>query len=321
MKETSVRLLRLLALLQAHRNWTGTELAERLSVTTRTVRRDVERLRELGYPVDAVQGTGGYRLGAGGQLPPLLWEDDEAVAVVLGLRAATQNSVHGVAEASVQALTKLEQVLPPRLRYRADTLASATIHAGTPVEPAVSIDVLLGIAEACRRQERVKFDYADHSGKPSRRDAEPYRLICFHRRWYLVAFDTDRDAWRTFRVDRVALVAGSGPRFSAREIPHGDPVKFLDHQLSSQTWPYRAIVRLAEPLAVVAERLWPGMGALEPDGPEHCLLHVGGPTPRDVVWMITAVDVDFELVEASPEITAAVRAYAQRCSRALRTRP
>lgn len=317
MLETSVRLLRLLALLQAHRNWTGTELAEHLEVTTRTVRRDVERLRELGYPVEAAQGRAGYQLGPGGQLPPLLLEDEEAVAVVLGLREAAQSSVRGIEEASIQALAKLEQVLPSRLRYRANTLTGATVHAGNPVEPLVPVDTLLAVADACRRRQRLRFDYSSPRSGPSRRDTEPHQMVCFNRRWYLVAFDIDQEDWRTFRVDRLAARTPSGPRFIPREIPHGDAVTYLEHQLSSQTWPYRAVVRLNESTEDIAERIWPGMGALEPDGPSSCLLHLGAPTPRDLMWMITSVDADFELIEAPPELAAALLEQAARCSHAV----
>lgn len=314
MLETSVRLLRLLALFQSYRSWTGTELAERLEVTTRTIRRDVERLRELGYPVEAMQGTAGYRLGSGAHLPPLLLEDDEAVAVVLGLRATTQSSVRGVEEASVQALSKLEQILPSRLRYRVNALTTVTVHAGDSVEPLVPVEVLLTIADACRRSERLRFDYDSPHIGPSRRDTEPHRLVCFNRRWYLVAFDIDREDWRTFRVDRLNPRTPGGPRFTTREIPHGDAVTYLEHQLSSQTWPYRAIVRLSESAENIAERIWPGMGVLEPEGSHSCLLHLGAPTPRDLMWMITSVDTDFELVEAPPELLAALRAHVERCS-------
>lgn len=316
MAETSIRLLRLLALLQARRSWTGPELAERLEVTTRTVRRDVERLRELGYPVEAAQGTAGYQLGAGAQLPPLLLEDEEAVAVVLGLRAAAQNPVHGAEEASVQALVKIEQVLPPRLRHRVNTLAAVTVYAGAPVQPQVSGEDLVSIAEACRRRHQLRFDYFSPHRGASRREVEPYRLICFNRSWYLIAFDVGRKDWRTFRVDRMELRTPYGARFTARELPYGDPVAYLDRQLSSHTWETRAIVRIEEPLQSVADRIWPGMGALEPEGSQSCLLHLGAPTPGELLWMITSLDADFTLVEAPSELVAALRKQAERCYRA-----
>src|SRR5580658_4712776 len=201
--ETSARLLRLLSLLQARPDWTGAELAHRLHITARTLRRDVQKLRSLGYPVGATPGVaGGYRLGAGAALPPLLLEDDEAVAVVLGLRTAASHSVTGVAEASVRALAKLEQVLPARLRAQATAISQATVPLTGP-GPAVDAETLTTIARACRGREQLRFGYATRDGEPSERRAEPHRLVQAGYRWYLVARDIDRDDWRTFRVDRI----------------------------------------------------------------------------------------------------------------------
>ena len=191
MLETSARLMKLLSLLQTHRHWSGAELAERLGVTVRTVRRDIDRLRELGYPVDAVQGTAGYRLGAGVALPPLLLDDDEAVAVAIGLRTATASSVTGIEETALRALTKLEQVLPSRLRHRVRALQQATVRVATP-GPAIDQDVLMAISDACQRHERLRFDYTSHDGSRSRRDVEPNTLVNWRRHWYLVAWDVDR---------------------------------------------------------------------------------------------------------------------------------
>jgi predicted DNA-binding transcriptional regulator YafY len=216
---TSARLLRLLSLLQARRDWTSAELASRLGVTTRTIRHDVDRLRGLGYPVNARPGVaGGYRLGAGGALPPLLLDDEEAVAVVIGLRAAASGSVAGIEEASVRALAKLQQVLPARLRHRVSAFQGYAL----PVAwrgPQVDPDVLTLIAGACRDHERLRFDYRAHGGAASRRSVEPYRLVHNRGRWYLVAWDADRDAWRTFRVDRISPLPPTGPRFTPRELP------------------------------------------------------------------------------------------------------
>jgi predicted DNA-binding transcriptional regulator YafY len=203
MLETSARLLRLLSLLQTHRHWTGAELAARLGITARTVRRDVEKLRSLGYPVNATPGVaGGYQLGAGASLPPLLLDDDEAVAVAVGLRTAAGDTVAGIAETSVRALVKLEQILPSRLRNRVNTLWSVTvplIAGGPTVDP----DTLTAIAAACRDHHRFRFVYRDRDGTETLRSTEPHRLVHTGRRWYLVAFDTDREDWRTFRVDRL----------------------------------------------------------------------------------------------------------------------
>ncbi|MFJ8942635.1 helix-turn-helix transcriptional regulator [Streptomyces sp. NPDC102395] len=318
MLETSGRLLKLLSLLQTHRDWGGAELAERLGVSRRTLRRDVQRLRALGYPVNATQGTTGYRLGAGTTLPPLLLDDDEAVAVVVGLRTAAGGSVAGIEESSLRALTKLEQMLPPRLRYRVNTLHTATVRAGTAPAPKISADTLMAIAEACRRREQLRFDYASPRHGRSRRSVEPHSLVSFDRHWYLIAWDTDRADWRTFRVDRLTPRTPTGPRFSPRELPDTDVATYLAHQLSSRTWPYQAVITLHEPAAAVTDRIWPGMGVIEPVDDESCLLHLGADTPRDLAWMITSVDADFTLTDTPPELADALRTHAARCLSAVR---
>src|SRR6266540_2965783 len=190
MLETSARLLRLLSLLQARRDWTGADLADRLGVSARTVRRDVERLRDLGYPVHATRGTdGGYRLGAGAAMPPLLLDDEEAVAVAVGLRTATGGAIAGIEETSVRALAKLEQVLPSRLRRRVNAVQEFTVPFVRPGGPTVDADVLAVIAGACRDRERLRFPYKTFDGTASRRLVEPLRLVHTGRRWYLVAWD------------------------------------------------------------------------------------------------------------------------------------
>ncbi|WP_017590897.1 helix-turn-helix transcriptional regulator [Nocardiopsis ganjiahuensis] len=317
MAETSARLLALLSLLQTHREWTGADLAERLDVTTRTVRRDVDRLRELGYPVHATQGAPGYRLGRGAAMPPLLLDDEEAVAVVVGLRTAADGSVSGIEDSSQRALGKLEQVLPSRLRQRVNTLHGATVRAGAEPGPTVSGDVLMALAEACRRRERLRFDYTGPRGGGSVRDVEPHSLVSFGRRWYLVAFDIDRADWRTFRVDRLVPRTPAGPRFELRRPPHGDAALYVAHQLSSGAWDHRAVVRLHEPVEAVADRIWPGMGVLEAVDAHSCLFHLGAETPYDLVWMITSVNADFTLVSGPPELAGALRAQARRCAAAL----
>ncbi|MDQ0602972.1 putative DNA-binding transcriptional regulator YafY [Streptomyces canus] len=225
MLETSARLLRLLSLLQAHRDWSGADLAERLGVTPRTVRRDVDRLRELGYPVNASPGTGGgYQLGAGAELPPLLLDDDEAVAVAVGLRTAAGQGIEGIGETSVRALAKLEQVLPSRLRRRVGALNAFTVPMLRGPQPsAVDPAVLTELAHLCRDAERLRFAYRSHNGDSTRRTVEPHRLVCTERRWYLVAWDLDRDDWRTFRVDRITPKPPHGPRFTPRTTPGRGP--------------------------------------------------------------------------------------------------
>jgi predicted DNA-binding transcriptional regulator YafY len=317
MLETSARLLRLLSLLQTQPDWTGAALADRLGVTTRTVRRDVERLRDLGYPVHATRGSAGYRLGAGASLPPLLLDDQEAVAVVVGLRTATAGSVAGIEEPSLRALTKLEQVLPSRLRHRVNTLHTATVRAGTAPGPQVSADTLMTIAEACRRRERLRFDYTSARGGQSRRSAEPHSLVSFGRHWYLVAYDLDRDDWRTFRVDRLHPRTPTGPRFQPRRPPFDDVTTYLTHQLSIRTWPYQATVTLHAPAEAMADQVWPGMGLLEAVDDHTCLLHVGAETPWALSWMITSVDADFTLTSGPPELVRALRTQATRCRQAI----
>lgn len=320
MLETSGRLLlQLLSLLQTHRDRSGAELAERLEVSRRTLRRDVERLRELGYPVHATQGAAEYRLGAGSELPPLLL-DDEVIAVVVGLRTAADGSVAGIENSSLRALTKLEQVLPSRLRHRTHTLHTATVRAGAAPAPApkVSPDTLMAIPEACRRRKRLRFDYTSPRHGHSIRSVEPHSLVSFGRHWYLVAWDSDRTDWRTFRVDRLTPRTPTGPQFSPREFPDGDVATYLAYQLSSRTWPFQATVTVHEPAAAVADRIWPGMGVIEPVDDHDCLLHLGADTPRDLAWMITSVDADFTLTHAPPELADALRTQATRCLNAVR---
>ena len=256
MLETSARLLRLLSLLQARRDWTSAELATRLGVTTRTIRNDVDRLRELGYPVEARPGvTGGYRLGAGGALPPLLLDDEEAVAVAVGLRTAASGSIAGIEEASVRALAKLQQVLPPRLRHRISAFQASTLPV-PPRGPQVDPDVLTLIASACRDHERIRFDYQAHSGVASLRLVEPYRLVNDRRRWYLVAWDIDRNDWRTFRVDRIEPRTPAGPRFTPRALPPDQEIaERVARGVGEATWRYRARVIVHAPAAQVRSRL------------------------------------------------------------------
>lgn len=319
MLETSTRLLKLLSLLQSHRDWSGAELADRLGVTARTVRRDVERLRELGYPVHATQGAAGYRLGAGASLPPLLLDDDEAVAVAVGLRTAAGGSVAGIEEISLRALTKLEQVLPSRLRYRVNTLHTVTVRVGG-TGPAVSPDTLMAIADACRRHERLRFGYTSPRGGPTARSVEPHSLVSFGRHWYLVAWDIDRDDWRTFRVDRLTPRTPAGPRFVPRPPPDGDVATYLSRRLSLRTWPCQATVILHESAEAVADRVWPGMGVVEAVDDHSCLLHVGADDPSALVWMITSVDTGFTLTSGPPALADALRTQAARCMNAVQAR-
>jgi predicted DNA-binding transcriptional regulator YafY len=314
MPDTSARLLRLLSLLQARRDWTGTELAARLDVTTRTIRHDMERLRGLGYPVDARPGVaGGYRLGSGGALPPLLLDDEEAVAVAVGLRTAASGSIAGIEETSVRALAKLQQVLPARLRHRVSAFQTAL-----PVpsrRPQVDPDVLTLIASACRDHERLRFDYQAHSGTASRRVVEPYRLVHDRQRWYLVAWDTDREAWRTFRVDRIEPRPPAGPRFTPRALP---PDREIAAQVArgagEATWRYRARVIVHAPAAHVTSRL-PIPVEVESLGEDRCTFEPGSDTPQMLALYLGLLDADFTITD-SPELAAALRKLADRYRRA-----
>jgi predicted DNA-binding transcriptional regulator YafY len=313
MLETSARLLRLLSLLQVRRDWAGAELAERLGVSTRTLRTDVERLRVLGYPVEARPGVaGGYRLGAGGELPPLLLDDDEAVAVAVGLRTAAGGGVAGIEETSVRALVKLEQVLPSRLRHRVRAVSAATV-AVSGTGPRVDAEVLTAIAAAIRDRERLRFDYS--SKVDSRRQAEPHRLVTWGRRWYLVAWDNDRDAWRTFRVDRMRLKVPNGPRFVPRELPE-DVADFVRRSVGEATWQYRARVRVQASAEYVKGRM---PVPIEPEVIDDatCVIEVGSDDPHQLALWLALLDADFEVLDA-PELAAAVREVGDRFHRAAR---
>ncbi|MGI5521262.1 helix-turn-helix transcriptional regulator [Micromonospora sp. CA-259024] len=315
MVETSVRLLRLLTLLQARREWSGTELADRLTVTTRTVRADVERLRVLGYRIESRPGVaGGYRLGAGSALPPLLLDDDEAVAVAVGLRAAAGGSVTGIEETSLRALAKVEQSLPSRLRHRVDALRTATVSAAGG-GPTVDADTLTAVSTAVHRRERLRFDYAGHDGTATVRDVEPYRLVYTGRRWYLLGWDTDRADWRTFRADRIRPRVPAGPRFAPREPPGGDAVAHVLRGVGSTAWPHPARVRLHASADRMAQRIPPTAGLLEAIDEQSCLLHTGGESLRNLAAFLGTLDVDFDVLDP-PELRAVIRGVAARFARA-----
>src|SRR6476646_257151 len=237
MANTSSRTLRLLSLLQTHRFWGGPELADRLEVSERTLRRDVERLRELGYPVDSVRGVeGGYQLGAGATMPPLTVEEDEAIAMVVALNGAAQLTSGGLSEASVSALSKVVQVLPPRLRRRAEALRAVTVDSPFSSAPPVRAAVLATVAQSARDAERLRFTYRAAGGAAAGSDlgrhVEPHRLVTVGRRWYLVAYDLDRQDWRSFRLDRLRDPLGTRARFRPRDIPGGDAAAYVRKGLS-----------------------------------------------------------------------------------------
>src|SRR5918994_746264 len=279
MWETSARLLRLLSLLQTRRDWSGAELAKRLEITPRTVRRDIDRLRGLGYPVLATAGTAGYRLSAGADLPPPLLDDDEAVAVAVGLRTAAGGSITGIEETPGRGLAKLEQVLPSRLRHRINALQSVTVPM-TNTGPTVDPSPLTAIAAACRDSLRLRFDYRTHDGTSSIRTTEPHRLVHTGRRWYLLGWDVDRQDWRTYRVDRLDPRTPTGPRFTLH--------------VSAET---------------AAERIAPTTGALEPIDEHSCTLRAGSNSLEELAIYVTTKGFDFQVHEP-PELVEHVRTLA-----------
>lgn len=310
MLETSVRLLDLLSLLQVRREWSGAALAERLGVTARTVRNDVERLRRLGYRVRSAPGrAGGYRLEAGSEMPPLLLDDEEAVAVAVGLTAAASGSVEGIEETSLRALAKLEQTMPSRLRHRVDVLREATVSAAGG-GPTVAAGTLTAIADATRRREQLRFDYVGRGGEPSRRRAEPHRLVYTGRRWYLLAWDADRRDWRTFRADRIRPRTPNGPRFEPKEPPEGAAEHVL-RGVGSRAWHYRARIVLAASAAEVADRLPPEAGMLRPVDERSCVWETGSDSLRDLALYTAGLDLPFS-VESPPELKDRLRELAAR---------
>jgi predicted DNA-binding transcriptional regulator YafY len=313
--ETSSRLLELLSLLQARRDWPGAELAERLEVSGRTIRRDVERLRALGYPVESLSGpAGGYRLQAGTAMPPLLLDEDEAIAVAVGLRTAARASVTGIEETSIRALVKLEQVLPAHLRRRVSALGSATI--APPVSgPTVDPQHLTVIASACRESESLRFAYRSRDGTETRREVEPHSLVNFGRRWYLVAWDRRRDDWRTFRIDRLDRPVATGARFTARELPAKDAPAYVERSISGAPSRFEARVTVHESAAEMASRLPPYWGTFEPIDAHSCEYRTGD---DDLGWLamrIAMLGVDVEVHEP-PELVEHLRALARRLRRA-----
>jgi predicted DNA-binding transcriptional regulator YafY len=315
MVQTSARLLALLSLLQVRREWTGQELADRLEVGARTIRRDVDKLRSLGYPVEAAPGVaGGYRLGAGGELPPLLLDDAEAVAVAVGLRTAAAGGIAGIEETSVRALSKLEQVLPHRLRRRVSALSDATSTFGVE-GPQIDADVLATLAGACRDRTRLRFPYIARDDKASQRNTEPHAVVYSGHRWYLVAYDLDRDDWRTFRIDRIRGRLRPGERGQRRYVPGGDPAAFVKERLrgvrdgDAVTEPGR--IRLRAAATRIRGRIPARYATIEPDGEEACIV-----TSRNawsysfLVWMAT-LDEPMEVL-SPPALVETARTLAAR---------
>jgi predicted DNA-binding transcriptional regulator YafY len=256
MANTSSRTLRLLSLLQTHRYWPGAELADRLGVSVRTLRRDVDRLRELGYPVEAQRGVeGGYQLAAGAALPPLMVDDEEAVALAVGLQAAAQGPVEGIAEASARVLAKVARVMPGRLRRRVEAIRAMTVPVSWDTTTNVDPGVLTTVALACRDSERLRFAYTAAGGQRTDRHVEPHRLVGVGRRWYLVAYDLARHDWRSFRLDRLTGPIGTGAPFRPRDLPATDAAEFVRTGLANAPRPYEVEVVVDAPVATVRERI------------------------------------------------------------------
>ncbi|SBT94626.1 Predicted DNA-binding transcriptional regulator YafY, contains an HTH and WYL domains [Streptomyces sp. DI166] len=315
--DTPARLLQLLSLLQTPREWPGGELADRLGVSRRTVRRDIDRLRELGYPVQATKGSdGGYRLVAGTAMPPLVLDDEEAVAIAVGLRAGAGHALEGVDEASVRALAKLEQVLPGRLRHRVATLQAATTPLTSGDGASIAPETLTVMASTVAGRERLRFAYRAGDGTESRRLTEPYRLVSTGRRWYLVAYDLDREDWRTFRVDRVSEPFATGARFAPRELPTGDAAEYLRQSMYRRQETYEFVVTFAAPADFIAARLPKWVGAPEPIDDRTCRLRA---TTGDAVeWMavrLAMADCEFTVHEPA-ELVQCVRDLGGRLTRA-----
>ncbi len=320
---TTSRLLRLLSLLQSRRDWPGALLADRLGISHRTVRRDIERLREMGYRISATMGPdGGYRLDAGNELPPLLLDDEQAIALAVGLRAAVVAGA-GVEEAAVRALTTVRQIMPARLRHRVDALEFTAVPPAASAP--VATDVLLALSAAVRAQEVLRFDYASGGAPeaapgPARR-AEPHHLVAVGGRWYLVAWDLDHDEWRILRADRIAPRMAGGARFAPRPVPGGDVAAFVSARFKGSTgadaWPCTAKVVLARPAREVLP--FAGDGVVEDLGDGRCALELGSWSWVALAASLCRFDAEVEVVDA-PALVEAFAQLAARSAAAARSR-
>ena len=311
-------MLRLLSLLQSHRFWAGPELSARLEVSERTLRRDIDRLRAMGYPVSATRGvTGGYQLAGGAELPPLLLEDDEAIAIAVGLRAAAGGAVAGMEESSVRALSKVVRMLPPRLRRRVDALR--VVLAPMPLSssgtgPSIDAAALAVIAQASNDGERLRFDYTARDGSAATRTVEPHRLVTLGRRWYLVAWDLDRADWRTFRVDRLRDPRSARYRFAPRDVPGGDATAFVRSQLRAMPTRYAVDVTIRASAATVSD--WLGDWAqVEPLGDDACRVQMAADALDWPVMILAALDAELEVHEPA-ELRERLAGVAARFTRA-----
>ncbi|WP_034593840.1 helix-turn-helix transcriptional regulator [Hamadaea tsunoensis] len=313
MANTSSRTLRLLSLLQTHRHWAGVALADRLGVSERTLRRDVDRLRELGYPVHASRGTdGGYQLAPGAVLPPLLLDDEEGVALAVGMAEATQSGIAGIEDAAVRALTKVVQVLPPRLRARVNALRAMTVAPAT-AGPVVPAEVLTVIAQACRDEERLRFRYTARGGPDTDREVEPYRLVALGGRWYLASYDLTRHDWRSFRLDRLADPSSDGVRFRPRPLPAGDAAEFVRTSGGVPTG-HTVRVRVHAPAEHV-RRVAGQWGTIETIDDQRCYLSMVSGSLDWPTQALGNIGADFEVL-GPPEFIDHLRDWGTRFLRA-----
>ena len=330
-RESSARLLALLGLLQARTVWTGGELAVRLGVSARTVRNDIDRLRRLDYPVDAVRGRDGhYRLGVGAKLPPLLLDDEEAVAITVGLAAAT--GITGIEETSARALAKLQAILPHRLRRQVDAVREAVSagpeNTGSNVpDPEIEVGLLTGIAAAIRDREEIRFDYRgpspargttplDPRKEPKWRQVQPYRLVSWQRRWYLVGRTAATSAWSTYRLDWMRLRTPGGPRFTPVDLPGGDYTAFVLHEVAFAGWSVHTRIRVDAPAAEVLARINPAVGVVEAVDDQTCVLVTGGDSVEIIAVYIGMLGLDFS-VDGPPELVTQLAVVGERYRRAV----
>ena len=308
--DPTVRLLRLMARLQQRPEWSGPELADELEVTVRTLRRDITRLRELGYAVDALPGRGGgYRLRAGSVLPPLVLTDDEAVVLAVGLRAAALTGLSGASDSAIAAVAKLEGLLPGRLRERVEALGDSVVSLSGPDRGGADPDVLATLALACRRREFVALGYTDAQGAATRRDIAPLRVVHAERRWYLVALDVRRNAWRTFRVDRITAAEPLGGRADLTDAP--DPAAAVAEAVTTAVYRWEATVRLDLPYEAAVRRVPPTVGQLRPESSSTTLLRIGADHLDWLARYLVGLTCDLEIL-APVELVAAVRQLGER---------
>lgn len=331
MSQTAARLLGLLSLLMVPRTWSGTDLAERLNVSSRTVRNDVGTLRDLGYPVEGIRGgEGGYRLGTGGSaVPPLLLNPDEAVAVAVGLHSGLSCIIGGMEETSAQALAKLEQILPASVRNRVKNLAHFTVPlTGNHPMPIVDPNLLTLIIEYCHGHERFRFTYRDETGTPPGHEAapsdlgrgeefevEPYRLVNHQHRWYLLTFDPAQETWAIFRVEHISPKLPGGRRFEPRALPATDIGAYVERNVSASRWKYTATVTVQAAASEVVKMLMPAEGTVEALDEQRSTVAIGAESVSTMALTLARLDVEFT-VEDSPELNAELRALSHRLLRA-----